>query len=100
MATSLTLFTISSPLVNRAGLESLIANVSNSTGLGPSAPKTQREAVARALGETVHYSAFFGNFGPQLPDKLLSSRKNQSPHCGNLDFISGLPRHDLLAMLF
>jgi hypothetical protein len=53
MATSLTLSTITSPLVNRAGLASSIANLSNSTGLGPSAPKTQREAVARALGETV-----------------------------------------------
>ena len=51
VATSLTLSTITSPLVNRAGLAGLIANVSNSTGLGPSAPKTQREAVARALGE-------------------------------------------------
>ncbi len=60
VAASLTLSTISSPLVNRAGLESLIANVSNSTGLGPSAPKTQREAIARALGEKVLYSAFLG----------------------------------------
>ena len=53
MATSLALSTIASPLVNKAGLAGLIANVSNSTALGPSAPKTQREAVARALGETV-----------------------------------------------
>ena len=53
VATSLALSTIASPLVNKAGLADLIANVSNSTALGPSAPKTQREAVARALGETV-----------------------------------------------
>jgi hypothetical protein len=53
VATSLALSTIASPLVNKAGLAGLIANVSNSTALGPSAPKTQREAVARALGETV-----------------------------------------------
>jgi hypothetical protein len=51
VATSLTLSTIG-PLVNKAGLAGLIANVSNSTALGPSTPKTQREAVARALGET------------------------------------------------
>jgi len=49
VATSLTLSTISSPLVNRAGLATLIAN---ETGLGASVPKTQRESIARALGET------------------------------------------------
>jgi hypothetical protein len=38
--------------VNRAGLATLIANVPDSTGLGPSQPKTQRESIARALGET------------------------------------------------
>jgi hypothetical protein len=52
VATNLTLSTIASPLVNRAGLATLIANVPNSTGLGPSQPKTQRESIARALGET------------------------------------------------
>jgi hypothetical protein len=51
VATSLTLSTIATPLVNRAGLATLIANVPNSTGLGPSVPKTQRESIARALGE-------------------------------------------------
>jgi hypothetical protein len=49
-AISLTLSTISAPLVNRAGLATLIGN---ETGLGASAPKTQRESIARALGETV-----------------------------------------------
>jgi Tfp pilus assembly protein PilX len=50
VATSLTLSTIANPLVNRAGLPTLIAS---ETGLGPAVPKTQRESVARALGETV-----------------------------------------------
>ncbi len=50
-ATNLTLSTISTPLVNRAGLATLIASLPNTTGLGPDGPKTQREAVARALGE-------------------------------------------------
>jgi len=50
-ATSLTLSTIGTPLINRAGLAGLIANVPDSTGLGPSQPKTQRESIARALGE-------------------------------------------------
>jgi hypothetical protein len=49
VATSLTLSTINSPLVNKAGLASLIAN---ETGLGSSVSKTQRESIARALGET------------------------------------------------
>jgi hypothetical protein len=34
--------------VNRAGLANLIAS---ETGLGPTVPKTQRESIARALGE-------------------------------------------------
>jgi hypothetical protein len=50
VATSLTLSTITNPLVNRAGLATLIAS---ETGLGSSVPKTQRESIARALGETV-----------------------------------------------
>jgi len=50
VAASLTLSTINSPLINRAGLASLIAS---ETGLGTSVPKTQRESIARALGETV-----------------------------------------------
>ena len=37
--------------MNKAGLATLIASLPNTTGLGPSTPKTQREAVARALGE-------------------------------------------------
>jgi hypothetical protein len=53
VATSLTLSTISSPLVNKADLASLTANLPNTSGLGPNAPKTQREAVARSLGEVV-----------------------------------------------
>jgi hypothetical protein len=48
VATSLTLSSISAPVVNRAGLATLIAN---ETGLGPTVPKTQRESIARALGE-------------------------------------------------
>ena len=48
VATSLTQSTISTPRVNRAGLATLIAN---ETGLGPTVPKTQRESIARALGE-------------------------------------------------
>jgi hypothetical protein len=34
-------------------LATVISNLPNTTGLGPSSPKTEREAVARALGETV-----------------------------------------------
>lgn len=49
VATSLTLSTIATPLVNRADLPTTIAN---ETGLGPTVPKTQRESIARALGET------------------------------------------------
>ena len=49
-ATGLTLSAIATPLVNRAGLTTLVAN---ETGMGSSVPKTQRESIARALGETV-----------------------------------------------
>jgi hypothetical protein len=48
VSTSLTLSTITTPFVNRAGLATLIAN---ETGLGLTVPKTQRESIARALGE-------------------------------------------------
>ena len=48
VATSLTLSTIAAPVKNRAELANLIAN---ETGLGPAVPKTQRESIARALGE-------------------------------------------------
>jgi hypothetical protein len=48
VATSLTLSSIAAPVINRAGLATLIAN---ETGLGPTVPKTQRESIARALGE-------------------------------------------------
>ena len=51
VATNLTQSTITAPFVNRAGLPTLIANVPDSTGLGPSQAKTQRESIARALGE-------------------------------------------------
>jgi hypothetical protein len=51
VATNLTLSTVPNPVVNRAGLATLIANLPDSTGLGPSQPKTQRESIARALGE-------------------------------------------------
>lgn len=53
VATSFVLSTSSSPLLNRARLSDLTAGLLDATGLGPSAPKTQREAVARALGEVV-----------------------------------------------
>jgi hypothetical protein len=52
VATNLTQSTITAPLMNKAGLATLIASLPNTTGLGPSTPKTQRESVARALGET------------------------------------------------
>jgi hypothetical protein len=48
VATNLTLTSIGVPVLNRAGLVNLIAN---ETGLGPTVPKTQRESIARALGE-------------------------------------------------
>jgi hypothetical protein len=53
VATNLTQSTISAPLMNKAGLATLIASLPNTTGLGPSTPKTQRESIARAFGETV-----------------------------------------------
>jgi hypothetical protein len=49
IAASLALQTSTTPLVNRADLAAFIAN--NQTTLGPSVPKTQRESIARALGE-------------------------------------------------
>jgi hypothetical protein len=48
-ATSLVSSTSSGAIMNRAGLANLIAS---ETGLGPTVPKTQRESIARALGET------------------------------------------------
>ena len=48
VATSLVSSTSSAPIVNRTGLANLIAS---ETGLGPTVPKTQRESIARALGE-------------------------------------------------
>jgi hypothetical protein len=51
VATNVTLSTIATPVVNRAELANLIAAVPNAAGLGPSAPKTQRESIARALGQ-------------------------------------------------
>jgi hypothetical protein len=47
VATSLVSSTSSAPVVNRARLADLIAE----TGLGATMPKTQRESIARALGE-------------------------------------------------
>jgi len=52
VATNLTQSAITAPLMNKAGLATLIASLPNTTGLGPSTPKTQRESVARSLGET------------------------------------------------
>jgi hypothetical protein len=47
-ATSLASVNSTTPLTNRADLATLIAN---ETGLGSGVPKTQRESIARALGE-------------------------------------------------
>jgi hypothetical protein len=47
-AGSLALFTSATPAVNKGDLSKLIAS---ETGLGASVPKTQRESIARALGE-------------------------------------------------
>jgi hypothetical protein len=51
VGTNLTLSTIGNPVVNRTDVTTLVANLPNSTGVGPSTAKTQREAVVRALGE-------------------------------------------------
>ena len=48
IGTSLAAQTSASPLTNRSGLTALIGS---ETGLGASVQKTQREAIARALGE-------------------------------------------------
>jgi hypothetical protein len=50
-AASLASLSSTAPVTNKAGMATLIANVPDSTGLGPSQPKTQRESIARALGE-------------------------------------------------
>jgi hypothetical protein len=47
-AASLVSLTRTTPVRNKADLTTLIAS---ETGLGPSVPKTQRESIARALGE-------------------------------------------------
>ena len=47
-AASLVSFTNSTPAINRGDLPKMIAN---ETGLGAGVPKTQRESIARALGE-------------------------------------------------
>src|SRR5207237_1196289 len=47
-AASLASLSSTTPLTNRADLAALIAS---ETGLGPTVPKTQRESIARALGE-------------------------------------------------
>jgi hypothetical protein len=51
IAASLASLSSTAPVTNKAGIATLIANVPDSTGLGPSQPKTQRESIARALGE-------------------------------------------------
>jgi hypothetical protein len=45
---ALSLASNTSPVTNKAGLTTLVAN---ETGLGPTVPKTQRESIVRALGE-------------------------------------------------
>jgi hypothetical protein len=51
-ATTLVSLTSASPVKNRADLATLIANT-NPIGFDATVPKTQRESMARALGETV-----------------------------------------------
>jgi hypothetical protein len=51
VAPSLASSTATSPILNRARLADLIANLPGTSGLGPGTPKTERESVARALGE-------------------------------------------------
>jgi len=51
VAASLASLSGSAPILNRAGLATLITNLPDTSGLGPSQPKTERESVARALGE-------------------------------------------------
>src|SRR5262249_37632447 len=53
VAASLVSSTSTTPLLNRAGLADLIASLVSTSGLGPAIPKTERESVARALGEVV-----------------------------------------------
>jgi hypothetical protein len=48
VAKSLVSLTLPAPFANRADLSNMIAN---ETGFGPTVPKTQRESIARALGE-------------------------------------------------
>ena len=79
VATSLTSLTLGSPLVNRAGLATLIAS---ETGLGTSVPKTQRESIARALGETVQTRTW------NLLIDLIAQTGHYAPNAQNLgDFI-------------
>jgi hypothetical protein len=52
IATTLSSLTSPSPVVNRAALPTLIANT-NPVGFDATVPKTQRESIARAFGETV-----------------------------------------------
>ncbi len=71
---SLAALAASSPVVNRAGLATLIAG---ETGLGFSTPKTQRDSIARALGEVVQTRTWnlmidviaqSGRYPPGTPD--------------------------------
>jgi hypothetical protein len=52
IATTFTSLTSPSPVINRADLARLIANT-NPVGFDATVPKTQRESIARAFGETV-----------------------------------------------
>jgi hypothetical protein len=52
VATTLISLTSTNPVKNRADLPTLIANT-NPVGFNATVPKTQRESIARALGETV-----------------------------------------------
>ena len=68
------------PLVNRAGLVNLIAN---ETGLGASVPKTQRESIARAFGETVQTRTW------NLLIDMIAQTGHFKPNASNLqtDFV-------------
>jgi len=82
VATSLTSSTINNPLINRAGLATLIANA-NPVGFDATVPKTQRESIARAFGETVQTRTW------NLLIDMIAQSGHYKPDAGNLqnDFV-------------
>jgi hypothetical protein len=89
IGTSLVSLTNSAPVMNKAELVRLIAA---ETGLGPSVQKTQREAIARALGEVdqtrtwnlmIDVIAQSGRYPPnaaKLPDFVVEGEKRYWLH--------------------